>query len=94
MNLCDTILTGNQHTIVNSMTMLWSRQLRTHDSAQERARDLFSFPEPPLWLWGPPIGCLGLFSLGVKQLHHDGDHSLPSIATIKSEWNYICTAVV
>ena len=66
MNVCDTILTGNQRTIVSSMIVLWARQLRTHDSAQERARDLFSFPEPPLWLRGPPIGCLGLFPWGVK----------------------------
>lgn len=94
INLCDTILTGNQHTIVSSMTMLWARQPRSHDSAQERTKDLFSFPEPPLWLWGPPIGCLGLFPWGVKQLGHDGDHSLPSSAMVKNKWNFICTAVV
>jgi len=69
-NVCDSILTGNQPTIVSVMTMLWARQLRNHDSAQGRAIDLFSFPKPPLWLWGPPIGCLGLFLWGVKQLRH------------------------
>jgi len=64
MNVCDTILTGNQHTIVSIMTILRARQLRTHDSAQERARDLFSLPEPPLWLWGHPLGAWGPFPGG------------------------------
>jgi hypothetical protein len=94
MNVCDTILIGNQHTTVNVVTMLWTRQLRTHDSGQERARDLSSFPKPPLWLWGPPIRCLGLFPWGVKQLHHDGDWSLLSSAVVRNEWNFIGTALV
>jgi hypothetical protein len=94
MNVYDTILTGNQHTIVSIVTMLWARQLRTHNSAQERARNLFSFPKPPLWLWGPLIGCFGLFPWGVKRLCHDGDQSLTSSAMVKNEWNFICTALV
>jgi hypothetical protein len=85
MSVCDTILKGNQHTIVSIVTILWARQLKTHVSAQ----DLFSFPEPPLWLWAPPIGCLGLFPWGVKQLCRGGDHSLPSSALVKNEWNFM-----
>ena len=48
MNVCDTILTGTSHSIVSIVTILWARQLRTIDTAQGRARDLFCSPKPPV----------------------------------------------
>jgi hypothetical protein len=39
------------------------------------------------------IGCLGLFPLGIKQLGHEGDPSLPSSAEVMNEGSFTCTAL-
>jgi hypothetical protein len=40
----------------------------------------------------PPLQCVpGALSLGVKQLGHEADHSLPSSAEVKNGWSYIST---
>jgi predicted membrane channel-forming protein YqfA (hemolysin III family) len=41
----------------------------------------------------PPIQWVpGTLSLGVKQLGHEADHSLPSSAKVKNAWSYTSTA--
>jgi len=56
------------------------------------------FPSPlrPDRLWDPysqpPIHwVLGALSLGVKQLGHEANHSLPSISEVKNAWSYTST---
>jgi hypothetical protein len=47
MNVCNTILTGTQGSIVSIVTMLWVTQLRNHDTAPGRASRLAVGPIHP-----------------------------------------------
>jgi len=62
------------------------------DSIPSRNKISFSSPKHPDQLWIPPSllfnDYLGSF-LEVKQPGHETDHSPPTIAEIKNEWNYI-----
>jgi hypothetical protein len=61
-------------------------------SIPSRIRRSFSSPKHPDQLWIPPSlllkDYLGSFP-EVKQSGHESDHSPPTIAEIKTEWNYI-----
>jgi hypothetical protein len=46
-------------------------------------------PTQPSILWVP-----GVFSLGVKRLGREADHSPPSSAEVKKAWNYTSTSPV
>ena len=57
----------------------------------------FSFPKHSDWLWGSSsLLCwwvLEPLSIGVKQLEHEVDHSLPSNAKVKNESSDISTHI-
>ena len=61
-------------------------------SIPSRIERSFSSPKHPDQLWIQPSllsnDYMGSF-LEVKQPEHEIDHSLPTIAEIKNEWNYI-----
>jgi hypothetical protein len=73
----------------NVMTRLWAGQLG-FNSWQRHGFLLFSTasgpdlrPTQPHIQWG-----LGVFSLGLKQLGHEADHSPPSSDEVKNVWSY------
>jgi hypothetical protein len=54
-------------------------------------KTLFSSPNDPEWLWGPPSLLFNGYQnsfLGVKQAGHDVDHSPPSNTAVQNECSY------
>jgi hypothetical protein len=77
--------------IVSITTRLQTGQSRFRIAVA--ARDFFSSPECPDWLWGPPSFLFSAYwgsFLGVQWLGHEIYHSPVSGAEVKNEWS--CTS--
>jgi hypothetical protein len=79
------------HTLVQKRaTDFFHKQLPRFDSRRGRGRDIFSLPPPPDQLWDL-YRVPGVIFPGIKQRGREADHSHPSSAEAKNEWNYTST---